>query len=390
MNVQPVLFPAPEPPDLDEERRARLTLNLIAEPGDWAFLAVAHEIGGIALLRAIHEDPRKHELLEAAAARLAGVDVDRTMEEADRLGLRFVIPGDDEWPGQVQDLYGQEPISERGGPPIGLWVKGPVRLDTLGESVAIVGSRSSTSYGESVAADIAAQVGHAGIPVVSGAAYGIDYAAHRGALSTRAPTVAVLACGADRVYPTAHRQLLEHLGREHAVVSEAPPGHSPQRIRFLARNRLIAALSKGTVVVEAAYRSGAISTVNWAARLNRVVMGVPGPITVATTAGVHQLIRNHVATLVTSGDDVLELIGKAGEHVRDDPRGPDNPRDLLTFRERQVLDAVPVAQSAGVDSIAVVAGLGVAPVRRALEGLLQKGFVEMDHSGWHLTDLAMT
>lgn len=390
MSAEPALFQAPQPVDLEEERRARLTLNLIAEPGDWAFLAVAHEIGGIALLRAIHDDPRKHELLEAAAARLVDVDVDRTMEEADRLGLRFVIPGDDEWPHQVDDLYGHEPISERGGPPIGLWVKGPLRLDTLGESVAIVGSRSSTSYGESAAADIAAQLGHNDIPVISGAAYGIDYAAHRGALGTRSPTVAVLACGADRVYPAAHRQLLEHLGREHAVVSEAPPGHSPQRIRFLARNRLIAALSRGTVVVEAAYRSGAVSTVNWAARMNRVVMGVPGPITIATTAGVHQLIRNHVATLVTSGDDVLELIGKAGEHVRDDPRGPDNPRDLLTFRERHVLDAVPVARSAGVESIAVVAGLGVAAVRRALEGLLEKGFVEMDHSGWHLTDLAMT
>lgn len=389
MSVEPVVFQAPEPADLEQERTARLTLNLVAEPGDWAFLAVAHEIGGVALLKAIHDDPRKHELLEAAAARLVEVDVDRTLEEADRLGLRFVIPGDDEWPDQVDDLYGHEPISERGGPPIGLWVKGPLRLDALGESVAIVGSRSSTSYGESAAADIAARLGHADIPTISGAAYGIDYAAHRGALSTPAPTVAVLACGADRVYPAAHRQLLEHLGREHAVISEAPPGHSPQRIRFLARNRLIAALSKGTVVVEAAYRSGAISTVNWAARMNRVVMGVPGPVTVATTAGVHQLIRNHVATLVTSGDDVLELIGKAGEHARDEPRGPDRPRDLLTFRERHVLDAVPVAQSAGVESIALVAGLGVVPVRRALEGLMQKGFVDRDHSGWHLTDPAM-
>lgn len=385
----PVVFQAPEPDDLEKERRARLTLNLVAEPGDWAFLAVAREIGARGLLRALHEDPRKHEMLQAASLRLADVDVDRTMEEADRLGLRFVIPGDDEWPDQLDDLYGHDPISERGGPPVGLWVKGPLRLDTLDGSVAIVGSRSSTSYGETAASDIAGQLGLEQVPVISGAAYGIDYAAHRGAVSVNGPTAAVLACGADRVYPAAHRRMIEYLGREHAVISEAPPGHAPQRIRFLARNRIIAALARGTVVVEAAYRSGAISTVNWAARMNRVVMGVPGPITMATSAGVNQLIRNHVATLVTSGADVLELVGRSGQHLTEEPRGPDNPRDLLTFRERHVLDAVPVAKSAGIESIALVAGLDVVAVRRALERLAQKGFVEHDHSGWHLTDLAL-
>jgi DNA processing protein len=368
----------------EDERRARLTLSLVSEPGDWGFATLAHELGGRELLASLRTDPERHELLTAAAARLSSVDVDATLEQAARLGVRFLIPGDDEWPSQLDDLHGVEPLHERSGVPIGLWVRGPLRLDSLGGAVALVGSRSSSSYGEQIAADIAAEIGLAGRPVVSGAAFGIDYAAHRGAVSVSAPTVAVLASGADRAYPTAHRRMIEHLAHEHAVVSEAPLGAAPQRVRFLARNRLIAALTRGTVVVEAAARSGALNTANWAQRLHRVTMAVPGPVTVATPAGCHLLVRSGAATLVTSGADVLELTGGAGEHLTADPRGPETPRDRLSLRQRQVLDAVPAVSGAPAVSIAKVAGLGIVEVRKALGRLADQDFVENDGDGWRL------
>jgi DNA processing protein len=202
--------------------------------------------------------------------------------------------------------------------------------------------------------------------------------------------VAVLACGADRVYPAAHRDLIGHLADVGAVVSEAPPGCSPQRIRFLARNRLIAALTRGTVVVEAAARSGALNTANWAGRLNRTVLGVPGPVTSASSAGVHHLIRTGAATLVTSGNEVLEMVGAAGEHLVEGPRGEVRSRDGLTTKQKQVLDAVPVAAGAQSDSIARVAGLGIVEVRSVLSRLHSSGLVEQSDDGWRLAALAHT
>lgn len=368
-----------------DERRARLILSLISEPGDPRFTDLAHELGGVRMLHAIRTDPDRHELLLAASGRLRNLDLDAELDRAERCGARFVVPGDEEWPLQLDDLHGLVPLNERGGVPIGLWVRGPLHLNTLARSVAVVGARSSTTYGDEVASDLAAEVGGAGVPVISGAAFGIDYAAHRGALAAGAPTVAVLACGADRAYPTSHRPMLEHLAHEHAVVSEAPPGAAPQRVRFLARNRLIAALARGTVVIEAAARSGSLTTMNWADRLSRVTMGVPGPVTSATSVGVHQAIRNGAA-LVASGADVLELIGMAGAHLTTEPRGPVTARDRLSIQDRHVLDAVPVVAGAPTESIAVVAGLSVLAVHKALSRLQRCGFVDRDPRGWSLTD----
>ena len=294
------------------------------------------------------------------------------------------MPGDDEWPAQVDQLIAAETLNERGGPPLGLWVRGPARLDDLGESVAVVGSRSATTYGTSVAAEIGAVTARAGFTVISGAAFGIDQAAHRGALAGRGRTVAVLACGVDRAYPTAHRALLEHLGEAHAVVSELAPGRSPTRVRFLSRNRVIAALTRGTVVVEAALRSGALNTAGWANRLHRPVMGVPGPVTAAQSEGVHQLIRRGAASLVTRGDEVLELVGTSGQHLVDAPRGRVLVRDRLAPRQQQVLDAVPVSRTAGADSIARTAGLGLLEVQSTLTSLVRLGLVERDEHGWRV------
>ncbi|WP_408896127.1 DNA-processing protein DprA [Nocardioides sp. R1-1] len=372
----------------DAERLARATLSLVAEPGDLRCLGLTRELGGLRFLEFLREQPDLRPELTAASGRLAAVRPERVLEAAARRGIRFVVPGDEEWPASLDDLAGAGALHARGEVPVGLWVRGPLRLDQLGSPVAVVGSRSSTAYGDHIASAMAAVLGAAGSTVVSGAAHGVDYAAHRGAVSADAPTVAVLACGVDRAYPAAHQQMLDHLAEHHAVVSEAPPGAAPFRIRFLARNRIIAALTRGTVVVEAAVRSGALNTASWADRLHRTVMGVPGPVSSAASAGVHELIRVGGAALVTSGEDVLELLGAAGEHLVDVPRAPSRPRDRLSVRARQVLDAVPVSAPAPTASVAVVAGLGADEVERLLDALAVDGHVERLPSGWRLGEMA--
>ncbi len=309
------------PGDHDDERLARVALGRLGEPGDPRLTHLVAELGAVDLHAALSAERDVGGMLTDVAARLEAMDPSRDFAQARRLGIRYVIPADDEWPHQVDQLASAETIQDRGGPPLGLWVKGPLRLCDMTESVAVVGSRSATSYGADVAAELAAVTARAGLCVVSGAAFGIDQAAHRGALAVRGRSVAVLACGVDRAYPAAHKSLLDHLATEGAVVSELPPGCAPTRLRFLSRNRLIAALTRGTVVVEAAIRSGALNTANWATKLHRPLMGVPGPVTSAPSQGVHQLIRTGAATLVTTGAEVLELVGVAGDHLVEPPRG---------------------------------------------------------------------
>lgn len=237
----------------DEERVARVVLGAIAEPGKVSLLDAVTDLGAVTVRDRLLEDP-------VLGPRMATVDGARELEVAARSGLRFLVPGDEEWPSGLGDLAGAGAVQERGGTPLGLWVRGPLRLDVLDGSAAVVGSRSATTYGADLAREVAADVAATGRVIVSGAAYGIDQAAHRGAIAVGTPTVAVLACGADRVYPDGHRDLLEHIAATGAVVSETVPGGAPMRVRFLSRNRLIAAMTGGTVVVEAALRSGALNT----------------------------------------------------------------------------------------------------------------------------------
>jgi DNA processing protein len=373
--------------DLDPDRAARVVLSRIGEPGDPRLTGLVSDLGAEAVLAGLREQGAAGELNDELAARLAGADAQAELDRAQRLGIRFVTPADDEWPQQLADLAHAPCLHERGGVPVGLWVKGPARLDELSaKAVAVVGSRSATTYGASVAGDIAAALGEAGHTVISGAAFGIDNAAHRGALAVEGPTIAVLACGVDRAYPAAHKRLLDYIADVGVVVSEAAPGCAPTRIRFLARNRLIAAMSQGTVVVEAAIRSGALNTANWAAGLSRVLMGVPGPVNSAPSAGVHQLIRVRGALLVTDGHDVLEAVAPAGLHTRGHVQEPVRPRDLLTAEQRQVLDAVPVRRGARSAQIAHAAGLAPHRVEAALIGLHTAGFVEHASGRWRLGD----
>ena len=296
------------------------------------------------------------------------------------------MPGDHEWPAAVDGLHDAPPVERHGGRPLGLWVRGPLGLDELTATVAVVGARAATTYGTDLTHRMAAGLAEGGHVVVSGAAFGIDQAAHRGALAADGRTVGVLACGADRVYPQAHARLIDHLVDEHCIVSETVPGGAPTRMRFLSRNRIIAALSRGTVVVEAAYRSGALNTANWAGRLDRCLMGVPGPVTSAASAGVHQLIRESGALLVTEASEVLEVLAPAGQHLTRRARGADRPRDRLSHRQRQVLEAVPLRRAADDFSIAGTAGISPLEVRGSLQALEALGLVQRQGFGWRLAD----
>ncbi len=372
--------------DSEAERLARVTLSRAGEPGHPRLGDAVLELGASTVLASLRDQADQGELAADLAERLASVDPERELSRAAEAGLRFVVPGDSEWPASLDDLSRAAHLHDRGGVPIGLWCRGTLRLDeACQQSVAVVGSRSATSYGGQVAGDIGATLAREQWATVSGAAFGIDHAAHRGALAGGGPTIAVLACGADRAYPVAHRSLLDYIADVGLIVSEAAPGCAPTRIRFLARNRLIAALARGTVVVEAAVRSGALNTASWTSGLGRVLMGVPGPVTSAPSAGVHQLLRTRDAVLVTSGEEVLEAVAPIGSFTLADPRGPEQPRDRLGHRERQVLDAVPKHSGADPVSIARAAGISPARTKEALRLLHRDGLVEHALGRWRLT-----
>ncbi|WP_229660614.1 DNA-processing protein DprA [Marmoricola endophyticus] len=373
----------------DDERLARAALGRLAEPGDPRLTAMVLEEGAVRALATLTAQRRRaaaaaedaeasRTLVADVAARLAALDPGRDLAEAARIGVRFVVPGDDEWPECLDDLDRCGTHLGRGGRPMGLWARGPLRLDEVVERapVAVVGSRSSTSYGDDAAGEIAAEVARAGHPVVSGGAFGIDKAAHRGALAVSGQTVAVLANGVDRAYPASHADLLARIAETGLVVSEMPPAATPTKLRFLARNRLIAGLGSATVVVEAATRSGALNTSTWAEMLNRIVMGVPGPVTSATSEGVHELIRGRGGLLVTRGAEVLEAVAPMGQATLPVPRQPQRPEDRLSLHDQQVRDALPAWEPVTAEHIARAAGLSLESVIPALDRLLEAGLSE--------------
>jgi DNA processing protein len=191
--------------------------------------------------------------------------------------------------------------------PFALWVRGNVELLASSEQIAIVGARAATGYGEHVTMELAAGLSDRGRTIVSGAAYGIDGMAHRATLAGHGHTIAYLAGGVDRYYPSGHDALLTHIAEKGAVVSELPVSSPPTKWRFLSRNRLIAAATHATVVVEAGWRSGSLNTAGHAHQLGRPVGAVPGPVTSAASAGCHRLIRDYGAILVTNADEAAEL-----------------------------------------------------------------------------------
>lgn len=317
--------------------------------------------------------------LERWRPRVAQLAPERDLEAIARFGGRLVIPEDREWPGGLADLGVEAPLC--------LWVRGDEPLPAAERSVAIVGSRDATGYGISVAGELARGVADLGLTVVSGGAYGIDGQAHRAALSSSAasvPTVAVMAGGVDRYYPSGNEELLREVARRGHLVSELPPGAAPSKHRFLKRNRLIAAMSALTVVVEARWRSGALSTARRAADLGRHVAAVPGSVYSANSAGSHRLLRDG-ATCVTDAKEAYELVAPSGEGLADEPTMPSQPHDGLSLVDLMVLEALPVRRGAEVESLAVVAGLSAAEIRAGLGRLSLLGLCERVDGGWRRT-----
>jgi DNA processing protein len=434
---------------LDEQHVARATLTYLAEPGDpvlasWLEVSPPAEIvaaigagelpvlpgirtwtpdGTLGLTRDLQAEKLEHAF-RLWRQRLGDLPGRLDLARFQREGIRLVCPGDSEWPTQLNMLGVARPYA--------LWLRGEADLRYCClQSVSIVGARAASAYGTHVGTEMAAALAARGWAVVSGAAYGIDACAHQGALAADGVTIAVLACGVDHAYPPGHYDLLAGIAAQGVLVSEWPPGRTPNRLRFLIRNRVIGALTRGTVVVEAGLRSGALNTARHARDLHRPVMAVPGPVTSEVSAGCHKIIREWGAVCVTGAHDVLELLTPLGEdpahgpaagHPSWPPAGPPGqlplngssgsgrpfppgpsptadqaapvawpragaeplvPRDDLGTTSRAVLNAIP-ARGAGPAVIAVRAGHSVDTVVSSLGLLAAGGFVERCSRGWRL------
>jgi DNA processing protein len=373
------------------ERRARVALSLLAEPGDPVLGALLRSCSPAELVAAVSSGGEPRAALPAAVrgipglaravgrwrARLGQIPPPQTQAAWERDGTRLLCPGEPEWPTRLDDLGDARPVI--------LWARGraDLRFACL-QSVSVVGARAATGYGEHVATEIAAALAERGWAVVSGGAYGIDASAHRGALGADGATIAVLASGLAYGYPKGHHELFAAIAGQGVVVSERPPDRAPSRPGFLVRNRVIAALSCGTVVVEAALRSGALSTARHARDLSRPLMAVPGPVTSSQSEGCHEIIREWGAVCVTRAQDIIENVSPAGNGLGDRRRGPAFPRDGLDEETTAVLEAVPGRAGGGPAAIAIAAGVDLNTAIRCLGALAAAGFVERCPRGWRI------
>lgn len=335
--------------------------------------------------RAVRDWDLPHSLKKRTEARRHIDTSVRDLELVDRIGARLVTPDDPEWPSwRMLAFSGVETKRDRdGAAPLVLWVKGAGSLNELTErSIAVVGTRAPSDYGNHVTADVVGELSAQGWTIVSGGAFGIDGAAHRAALAMEGPTIAVLACGIDIDYPAAHSRLLQEVARSGLVISEYPPGTTPARYQFLARNRLIAVLSDAVVVVEAGWRSGARNTAKWARKLGRPALALPGSVMSASSTGCHQMIRDGEAVLVTRASEVIDEAGP----LRLPVQGSEVPRrdtDVLSGDELMVYEALPAVGTRGPRELSEVSGVAIRGVRAVLPLLELAGFVGADETGWY-------
>jgi DNA processing protein len=360
---------------LSEERWARAAWSRVSEPGDSSVVRWIESMGAAAALAAVREGALTGA--ERLQPRLTELDVERDLDVAGRVGARVLIPGDAEWPAGVSD---------HGSAPLCLWVRGEPDLgETCQRSASIVGARAATRYGEEVARELAAGLADRGFAVMSGAAFGIDAAAHRGALAVGGTTIAVLASGVDRPYPTAHGSLLKAIVAQGLVLSEVAPGSAPTRSRFLKRNRIIATATSGTIVVEAGLRSGSLSTAGEAEAHGRVVAAVPGPVTSMVSAGCHKWIREGRAQLVTDAAEAAELLGRLGDDLAPERHGPQSPDDSLQQHQKSVLDALPYRVAVPAHELVRLTTLAFPVVMGSLGRLEALGMATRDGDLWRKT-----
>ncbi|MEO9246504.1 DNA-processing protein DprA [Citricoccus nitrophenolicus] len=411
---------APAPgagPGTEAERLARAALTRLIEPGSvlgttavrvWGAVRALQILSGVdtpgpderqelSLVLAGEGTPLTERTwtrsLEGWAARTASLAPERDLESLGRLGGGLLVPGDAAWPPGVEDLGPSAPVA--------LWYRGGGPVPRQESTLAVVGSRDATAYGQSVTRTLASGAAARGLTVMSGGAYGIDAMAHRAALASGTgtpPTAAVMAGGLDRYYPAGHEDLLREVSGRGVLLSEMPPGTSPTRHRFLQRNRLIAALSGAVLVVEARWRSGAQNTAGHALGLGREVGVVPGPVTSPQSAGCHRLLRESPAVVVTDLEEALGLM-PGGLGTGPEPgsgRGPGVPsaagsgtespdariHDHLTVEELLVYEALPLRSPVPVDRLCAVAGLGPGTVMGTLKKLQRQSLAEQHASGW--------
>ncbi|MFE4501857.1 DNA-processing protein DprA [Rhodococcus sp. NPDC056743] len=370
----------------DPRQLAWAYLSAVAQGPSVHLAALVDHLGVEATARAVKSRDLPPSLEEKTRARAHIDTAQRDLDLMAAMGGRLVTPDSPEWPSWRLLSLGDLDAAAGEVPPFVLWVLGSRDLAELTErSVAIVGTRASTAYGEHVTAEIAGDLAVDGWTVTSGAAFGIDGAAHRAAMGVGGTTVAVLACGVDRAYPSGHARLLRQIVSSGAVVSEYPPGTTPAKFRFLARNRLVAALSDGVVVVEAGWRSGARNTANWARKLGRPVMAVPGPVTSSSSAGCHRMIREGEAYLVANAVDVVEVSGPFGVLNSEQDAAAVRDIDSLTGNSRLVYEALPGSGSRSTNELSEASGLLISQVRATLPLLELEGFIDSDGSGWFRT-----
>ncbi|MGH3963157.1 MAG: DNA-processing protein DprA [Pseudonocardiaceae bacterium] len=373
-------------PGQRELHRARAYLNRVAEPPAPALSELISEVGPVRAARLVAAGQVPSRVGAETAARCGDDRAEADLSAIAALGGRLVVPEDDEWPTEAFTCFATPTAraDERWRAPVALWARGAARLDELSErAVAVVGARAATGYGEHVAAEFGYGLAEGGLAVVSGAAFGIDGAAHRGALAAEGCTVAVQACGLDRPYPAGHLRLLDRVAERGAVVSEYPPGVRPARFRFLVRNRLIAGLATGTVVVEAGVRSGARRTATAAAALGRIVMAVPGPITSALSVGCHLLVREEQAVLVTRVAEVVEAVGRIGTDLAPPLSTPRCCTDGLSPDLLAVYEALPARACRYPEQLVRDSGVPLHRVRSALPLLELQGLVGCGVTGWY-------
>lgn len=372
-----------EPGTATDELLAHIAWNRITEPGDSVAYTLIRTLGAREAFDWLattssptppgaRPDPRWEKTAANWRARLVGLEPRREYEVITGLGGTVLTDSDPRWPTKLSDLGERAPIC--------LWVRGnPEILSRPG--VGIVGARACTRYGERIATELAEGAAGEHLTVISGGAFGIDAAAHRAVLARTGATVAFQAGGVDRFYPVAHNDLLKQISHEGAVVSEAPPGSAPMRQRFLMRNRLIAGLSAAVVVVEASWRSGALSTARHAADLMRPLGAVPGPVTSMASAGCHRIIREGMAVCITDTAEMIELVGPVEVGPVEEPAQA-GFLDGLDSDAARVLDAFPARSGTTTDALVHVAGLAPKVVLRAIGTLQMAGRIERVGGQW--------
>ncbi len=377
-------------------RLACASWSRLTEAGDLAADLLLNELGPVAALkiarRAASDDPQRwHTYLPVELVRRSGgdkwdksfarwrgrleaLDLPALEKMLSRGRFKLITRRDSDWP---------EAFNNLSNAPWALWAIGDTTLlnRESSKTVAMVGARAVSALGHDVATELAWRCAGEGMTLVSGGAYGVDCLVHQACLRAQTPTISLLAGGLDRPYPASNTEMFKQIARSGLLVSQYPPGARPTRWRFLDRNRLIAALSGATVVVQAGFRSGALNTARHGMEMGRQVGAVPGPINQPEWAGSNQLIRDG-ATLISGADDILEMIAPLGTVTSERTRVAGGYLDGLDPLSARILDATPLRSPVNAEAIARASGAAIEEVASVMGNLEMDGRVIQVAGKW--------